>query len=76
MLGQVRAPPRGGLSRRFDGQLLAALDQAYGLPDVFRARPELMAHVELAPASLFGARRLLLQLPLQTELRHPRLESE
>ncbi|RYY86790.1 MAG: DNA polymerase Y family protein, partial [Comamonadaceae bacterium] len=71
-LGDVRALPRGGLSRRFDAQLLAALDQAYGLrpeshawvalPDRFAQRLELMSRVELAPALLFGARRLLLQL--------------
>lgn len=71
-LGQVRALPRGGLTRRFDKDLLAALDQAYGLrpeahtwvelPDTFSARLELMSRVELAPALLFGARRLLLQL--------------
>ena len=30
-LGQVRALPRGGLSRRFDAELLAALDQANGV---------------------------------------------
>ena len=71
-LGQVRALPRGGLSRRFDKELLAALDFAYGLrpeahtwvelPDTFSARLELMSRVELAPALLFGARRLLLQM--------------
>lgn len=71
-LGQVRALPRGGLSRRFDKALVGALDQAYGLkpeahawatlPDTFEARLELMSRVELAPAMLFGARRLLLQL--------------
>ncbi|CAN7594142.1 DNA polymerase Y family protein [Variovorax paradoxus] len=71
-LGQVRALPRGGLSRRFDAQLLATLDQAYGLrpetypwaqlPETFRARLELMARVEHAPAMLFGARRLMLQM--------------
>jgi protein ImuB len=71
-LGDVRALPRGGISRRFDAQLLAALDQAYGirpeahewveLPEDFHARLELMARVELAPALLFGARRLLLQM--------------
>lgn len=71
-LGQLRALPRGGVSRRFDATLLAALDQAYGLrpeahcwveiPDTFAVRLELMARVELAPALLFGARRLLLQL--------------
>jgi len=71
-LGQVRALPRGGLSRRFDAQLLATLDQAYGLrpetypwaqlPETFHARLELMARVEHAPALLFGARRLMLQM--------------
>jgi protein ImuB len=71
-LGNIRALPRGGISRRFDKELLGALDRAYGLrpeahiwvtiPDVFKARLELMSRVELAPALLFGARRLLLQL--------------
>ena len=71
-LGQVRALPRGGLSRRFDKELLGALEQAYGLrpevhdwvqlPETFCARLELMSRVEMAPALLFGARRLLLQL--------------
>jgi protein ImuB len=64
--------PRGGISRRFDPQLLIALDQAYGLrPEAhtwialaptFLAKVELMARVETAPALLFGARRLVLQL--------------
>ncbi|MNR71836.1 hypothetical protein D3C71_25140 [compost metagenome] len=71
-LGDVRALPRGGLSRRFDKDLLLALDQAYGLrpeahlwqqlAETFEARLELMSRVELAPALLFGARRLLQQL--------------
>lgn len=71
-LGDVRKLPRGGLSRRFDKTLLAALDQAYGLrpgvytwiklPERFEARQELMARVETAPALLFGARRLLVQM--------------
>lgn len=71
-LGDVRALPRGGISRRFDVQLLAAMDEAYGLrpeahewvelPETFQARLELMARVELAPALLFGARRLLVQM--------------
>ncbi len=71
-LGDVRALPRGGLSRRFDAQLLGALDQAYGLrpesyawvvlPEHFAQKLELMSRVELAPALLFGARRLLLQM--------------
>lgn len=71
-LGDVRGLPRGGISRRFDKQLLAALDQAYGLrpeahvwvelPETFKARLELMSRVESAPALLFGARRLIAQL--------------
>lgn len=71
-LGDVRKLPRGGLSRRFDKALLIALDQAYGhrpevydwltLPEIFHARLELMSRVETAPALLFGARRLLLQM--------------
>ena len=71
-LGDVRRLPRGGLSRRFDKALLLALDRAYGLhpeahtwievPESFEARLELMSRVEMAPALLFGARRLLLQM--------------
>ena len=71
-IGDVRALPRGGLSRRFDKQLLQALDQAYGnapeahvwevLPDTFSAKFELGFRVEHAPALLQGARRLLLQM--------------
>jgi protein ImuB len=71
-LGDLRRLPRGGVSRRFDKELLTALDRAYGLrpeghtwivpPDTFKARLELMSRIELAPALLFGARRLLLQL--------------
>lgn len=71
-LGDVRQLPRGGLSRRFDKTLLAAMDEAYGLrpgvytwitlPESFEARQELMARVETAPALLFGARRLLVQM--------------
>lgn len=71
-LGDVRALPRGGLSRRFGKALLAGLDQAYGLrpevhawvtlPETFHARLELMSRVETAPVLLFGARRLLVQM--------------
>lgn len=71
-LGDVRNLPRGGLSRRFDKGLLVTLDQAYGLrpevyewltvPETFHARLELMSRVETAPALLFGARRLLVQM--------------
>ena len=71
-LGDIRKLPRGGISRRFGKDLLAAMDQAYGqrpevhswveLPETFRARLELMSRVDVAPALLFGVRRLLLQL--------------
>lgn len=71
-LGDVRALPRGGLTRRFDKELLMAMDTAYGLrpdshpwkalPDTFHSKLELMSRVEVAPAILFGARRLLLQM--------------
>ena len=71
-LGDVRRLPRGGVARRFDKQLLAELDRAYGrapevhawieLPEHFAQRLELMFRVDDAPALLFGARRLLLSL--------------
>ncbi|RYH70856.1 MAG: DNA polymerase Y family protein [Alcaligenaceae bacterium] len=71
-LGDLRRLPRGGISRRFGKDLLSAMDQAYGLrpdvhvwielPESFKTRLELMSRVELAPALLFGARRLLLQM--------------
>jgi protein ImuB len=71
-LGDVRRLPRGGVARRFDKQLLAALDRAYGrapevhawieLPEHFAQRLELMFRVDDAPALLLGARRLLLSL--------------
>ena len=71
-LGDVRALPRAGLSRRFGKALLQALDQAYGhaseayawqtLPEQFEARLELPFRVEHAPALLQGARRLLVQM--------------
>lgn len=71
-LGDIRRLPRGGIARRFDKGLLSALDRAYGLiaeghvwwqlPEKFHTRLELMSRVEHAPAMLFGARRLLLQM--------------
>ncbi len=71
-LSDIRALPRGGISRRFDKELLGAMDQAYGqrpevhswvqLPDSFSARMELGFRVEYSPALLFGARRLLVQM--------------
>ncbi len=79
-LGDVRALPRGGMARRFDKALLHALDQAYGLapevhawvalPETFEARLELMQRVELGPAMLWGARRLLLQMGGWLAARH------
>lgn len=72
LLGDIRKLPRGGVTHRFGKPLLIALDQAYGVVPLahtwllpaegFHARLELMARVELAPALLAGARRLLLQL--------------
>jgi protein ImuB len=68
-LGQLRALPRGGLSRRFGAGLLAALDQAYGLqtelypwvvlPEQFSLRLEFNARIEVAEGLMFGAQRLL-----------------
>jgi protein ImuB len=68
-LGQVRALPRGGLSRRFGAALLTALDQAYGLqaalypwvvlPEQCSLRLEFNARIEVAEGLLFGAHRLL-----------------
>jgi protein ImuB len=77
--GQLRALPRGGVSRRFGAALLDALDQAYGtrpdvypwltLPEVFEAQLELLTQVDSAPAMLFGARRLMAQLQVWLQLR-------
>lgn len=71
-LADVRALPRGGLSRRFGAVLLQTLDQAYGLlpqpfewlvlPPIFDARLELPGRIESAPAMLFAANRLLQEL--------------
>lgn len=79
-LGDLRRLPRGGLVRRFGSGLLEALDQAYGLrpdacvwvtvPEHFVAHQDLAARVELAPALLFSARRLLLQLGAWLVIRH------
>lgn len=84
-LGDVRRLPRGGISRRFDKTLLAALDKAYGLrpevhawvvlPDTFSSRLELPSRVENAAALLFGARRLLMQLSGWLAARHAGITS-
>lgn len=79
-LADVRKLPRGGISRRFDSQLLLALDQAYGLrpegypwvtlPETFCAKLELPGRVDTAPALMFGARRLLVQMGGWLAARH------
>ena len=71
-LGQLRALPRGGISRRFGSSLLDALDRAYGLksethdwielPEQFSVRLEFSGRIEVAEGLIFGARRLLGQL--------------
>ncbi|MDB5892576.1 MAG: hypothetical protein JWQ88_107 [Rhodoferax sp.] len=71
-LGPLRALPRGGVSRRFGGALLRAIDQAYGqapdsfdwvvLPAQFSLRLEFMGRIEVAAGLMFGAHRLLRQL--------------
>jgi protein ImuB len=68
-LGQLRALPRGGLSRRFGAALLTALDQAYGLqtelypwvvlPEQFSQRLEFNSRIEVAEGLMFGTHRLL-----------------
>lgn len=79
-LADVRKLPRGGISRRFDSQLLLALDQAYGLrpegypwvtlPETFSAKLELPGRVDTAPGLMFGARRLLVQMGGWLSARH------
>jgi protein ImuB len=79
-LADVRKLPRGGMSRRFDSQLLVALDQAYGLrpecypwvalPERFSAKLELPGRVDTASSLMFGARRLLVQMAGWLYARH------
>ena len=67
--GDVRALPRGGVSRRFGAALLQALDEAWGtrpeslpwlsLPDTFDERIELAMATSDAPQMLPAARHLL-----------------
>jgi protein ImuB len=71
-LGQLRALPRAGLSRRFGVELLQALDSAYGqrperypwltLPPVYDQRVELQSLATSAPELLFAAQHLLSRL--------------
>jgi protein ImuB len=71
-LGQLRALPRDGVSRRFGSRIIQALDQAYGrhpeafewerIPEDFSTRYELPAREDNAPALLEFARPLLMQM--------------
>ena len=77
--GELQALPRGGVSRRFGGALLDALDCAIGarpesfpwltLPEVFDQKMELPALATSAPELLWCASRLLSQLQLWLQLR-------
>ena len=79
-LGELAALPREGLAVRCGQRLLDELDQALGClpepreffvpPERFRAGLELPAEVHEAPALLFAARRLLVQLAGLLAARH------
>jgi protein ImuB len=78
--GELRALPRGGVSRRFGGELLDALDAAYGerperypwlqLPESFDLKFELAALATNAPELMWAAQRLLSQLQVWLQARH------
>jgi protein ImuB len=78
--GELRALPRGGVSRRFGAELLDALDAAYGerperypwlqLPEVFDLKLELAALATSAPELMWSAQRLLSQLQVWLQARH------
>lgn len=71
-LADLRRLPRAGLQRRAGKSVLEALDRAYGLapelfewveaPPRFLARLELPDRIEHAEATLFAARRLIVQM--------------
>ena len=73
-LGQLRALPRGGLSRRLGAGLLLALDQVYGqqpetfdwerLPERFEQTLQCASPIERSQGLMWGAQRLLRQLAL------------
>jgi protein ImuB len=78
--GELRALPRGGVSRRFGSELLDALDAAYGerperypwlqLPESFDLKFELAALATSAPELMWAAQRLLSQLQVWLQARH------
>ena len=78
--GQLRALPRGPVTRRFGAALLDALDAAWGqrperypwltLPEVFDQALELPAPASTAPALMEAAQYLLAQLQLWLRARH------
>jgi protein ImuB len=78
--GELRALPRGGVSRRFGAELLDALDAAYGerperypwlqLPEAFDLKFELAALATTAPELMWAAQRLLSQLQVWLQARH------
>jgi protein ImuB len=78
--GELRALPRGGVSRRFGAELLDALDAAYGerperypwlqLPEAFDLKFELAALATTAPELMWSAQRLLSQLQVWLQARH------
>jgi len=78
--GQLRALPRGGLSRRFGAGLLAALDAAYGerpesfawetLPEAFDLNVELASLATAAPELMLAAEHLLRRLQLWLQARN------
>lgn len=77
--GDLHALPRGGVARRFGGQVLQALDQALGLaphglswltlPEVFDMPLELPALADSGPALLHAASRLLQALHAWLQVR-------
>lgn len=78
--GQMRSLPRGGVSRRFGKELLAALDAGYGerpeqyrwevLPDAFDLDAELACQATAAPELMASADSLLKLLQQWLQARH------
>ena len=78
--GQLRALPRGGVSRRFGAALVDALDAAFGdrpeshpwetLPEHFDLNAELATVAITAPELMLAAERLLSRLQLWLQARN------